>query len=251
MTEWTDDRIPLWVPPVEGESLDSWLAAYARRLRTGVPQFLSFIGLHRARPNHMVRYLTDRERQVLSERTGLASEELTPMTLEPWDGVAVNIDRPTRRLSRPPNWRHTGNTSRFCPGCLDESAGRWQISWRLPWSFTCTRHGMLLLDCCPECGQPPVVHGRQHLRNAPAGVCLYGTGTAGAAPASSSCRTRLPPSSLQTHWSSIPSKTSPLNSCKSAIHWTTPCCVVANWLSSAGRHCEDQRQAVHSAFRCP
>ncbi|WP_329142860.1 TniQ family protein [Streptomyces sp. NBC_01456] len=182
MTEWTDDRIPLWVPPVEGESLDSWLAAYARRLRTGVPQFLSFIGLHRARPNHMVRYLTDRERQVLSERTGLASEELTPMTLEPWDGVAVNIDRPTRRLSRPPNWRHTGNTSRFCPGCLDESAGRWQISWRLPWSFACTRHGMLLLDCCPECGQPPVVHGRQHLRNSPAGVCLYGTGTAGAAP---------------------------------------------------------------------
>lgn len=178
MTEWTDERIPLWVPPVEGEALDSWLAAYSRRLRTDVSQFLSFVGLHGTRPNHMVRCLTARERHVLSERTGLAQEGLMAMTLEPWDGVAVTIDRPTRRLIRPPNWRHTGNTTRCCPGCLDESAGRWQISWRLPWSFACTRHGTLLLDRCPECGQPPVVHGRRSLRYTPPGVCLYGTGSA-------------------------------------------------------------------------
>ncbi|MFE3547145.1 TniQ family protein [Streptomyces kronopolitis] len=178
MTEWTDERIPLWVPPVEGEALDSWLAAYSRRLRTDVSQFLSFVGLHGARPNHMVRCLTERERHVLSERTGLVAEGLIAMTLEPWDGVAVTIDRPTRRLIRPPNWRHTGNTTRWCPGCLGESAGRWQISWRLPWSFACTRHGTLLLDRCPECGQPPMVHGRRSLRDTPLGVCVYGTGSA-------------------------------------------------------------------------
>lgn len=173
MTEWTDERIPLWVPPVEGEALDSWLAAYSRRLRTDVSQFLSFVGLHGTRPNHMVRCLTERERQVLSERTGLAPERLIEMTLEPWDGVAVSIDRPTRRLIRPPNWRHTGNTTRYCPGCLGESAGRWQISWRLPWSFACTRHGTLLLDRCPACGQLPMVHGRRSLRDTPLnGLCL-------------------------------------------------------------------------------
>ncbi|MCX5205193.1 TniQ family protein [Streptomyces sp. NBC_00237] len=178
MTQWTDGRIPLWVPPVEGEALDSWIEAYARRLRTEFPQFVRFLGLPGARGNLMVRCLTEHERQVLSKRTGLSPDSLTAMTLEPWDGLAVTLDRPTRRLNRPPHWRHTGNTTRYCPRCLDETAGRWQITWRLPWSFACTRHGVLLLDRCPECRQVPLVHGRRRLREVPAASCLYGTGSA-------------------------------------------------------------------------
>ena len=73
---------------------------------------------------------------MLSKRTGLGSDCLTAMTLQPWEDLAVIIDRPTRRLIRPPHWRHTGNYTR----CLEETAGRWQIAWRLPWSFACTRH---------------------------------------------------------------------------------------------------------------
>ncbi|MCX4759607.1 TniQ family protein [Streptomyces sp. NBC_01275] len=175
---WSNERIPLWVPPVEGEALDSWLAAYSRRLRTDLPHFVRFLGLPQGRGNLMVRCLTEHEQEVLSKRTGLGSDCLTAMTLQPWDDLAVIIDRPTRRLIRPPHWRHTGNYTRYCPRCLDETAGRWQIAWRLPWSFACTRHGTMLLDRCPECGQPPLVHGRRQLRNTPSGVCLYGTGSA-------------------------------------------------------------------------
>ncbi len=180
MTQWTDARIPLWFPPVEGEALDSWLEAYSRRLLTAMPEFVRFLGLPGARLNHMVRCLTDHERQALSRRTGLSPDRLTMMTLEPWDGLAVTIDRRTRRLNRPPIGTYTGNFTRYCPRCLGESAGRWQLSWRLPWSFACTRHGVLLLDHCPECEQPPMVHGYRRLRKVPPGTCLYGTGGANA-----------------------------------------------------------------------
>lgn len=180
MTAWPDERIPIWVEPVAGEALDSWLEAYSRRLSTSIPEFVRFLGLPGARLNRMLRCLTEPERQVLSQRTGLSSARLTAMTLEPWDGLAVTIDRQTRRLIRPPLWRHSGNNTRYCPRCLGESAARWQLSWRLPWSFACTRHEMLLLDRCPKCGQPPLVHGYRRLRDVAPGTCLYGTGSANA-----------------------------------------------------------------------
>ncbi|MFE4330041.1 TniQ family protein [Streptomyces sp. NPDC056831] len=180
MTTWPDERIPIWVEPAAGESLDSWLEAYSRRLSTSMPEFLQFLGLRGARLNHMLRCLTEHERQVLSRRTGLSSDRLTAMTLEPWDGLAVTIDRQTRRLIRPPLWRHSGNKTRYCPRCLGESTARWQLSWRLPWSFACTRHKLLLLDRCPKCGQPPLVHGYRRLRDIAPGTCLYGTGSANA-----------------------------------------------------------------------
>ncbi|WP_149828921.1 TniQ family protein [Streptomyces tailanensis] len=174
MTAWSDERIPIWVEPTEGEALDSWLEAYSRRLSTSMPEFVRFLGLPGTRLNRMLRCLTEHERQVLSRRTGLSSDRLTAMTLEPWDGLAVTIDRQTRRLIRPPLWRHSGNNTRYCPRCLEESNARWQLSWRLPWSFACTRHEMLLLDRCPKCGQPPMVHGYRRLRDIAPGTCLYG-----------------------------------------------------------------------------
>ncbi|MFB7635040.1 TniQ family protein [Streptomyces sp. NPDC056149] len=180
MTAWPDERIPIWVEPTAGEALDSWLEAYSRRLSTSMPEFVRFLGLPGARLNRMLRCLTEHERQVLSRRTGLSSARLTAMTLEPWDGLAVTIDRQTRRLIRPPLWRHSGNNTRYCPRCLGESSARWQLSWRLPWSFACTRHEMLLLDRCPKCGQPPLVHGYRRLRDVASGTCLYGTGSTNA-----------------------------------------------------------------------
>ncbi|WP_374227332.1 TniQ family protein [Streptomyces sp. AC512_CC834] len=41
--------------------------------------------------------------------------------------------------------------SRFCPACLEETGGRWQVTWRLGWSFACIRHHVLLADRCPAC----------------------------------------------------------------------------------------------------
>ena len=41
--------------------------------------------------------------------------------------------------------------SRFCPTCLAETGGRWQLWWRLRWAFACPIHQCLLADTCPCC----------------------------------------------------------------------------------------------------
>lgn len=177
MTRWADERIPIWVPPIVGEALDSWLEAYARRLRVTASEFLHFLGLPDPRENLMVRRLTGRERDVLARTTGIPPDELATLTLEPWDGSVVSIDPDDRSLGRPRAWRHYGNHTRYCPACLHESQGRWQLAWRLPWSFACVRHGVLLLDHCPKCGREPPVNSRGHVLASQPGICLARMGT--------------------------------------------------------------------------
>lgn len=83
--------------------------------------------------------------------------------------------------------------SRYCPMCLAENGGRWQLWWRLRWAIACPVHHCLLVDCCPECGrwqrvgpiasgtlmapgfcsqQTPVAHGRKAFR---CGAALSGS----------------------------------------------------------------------------
>lgn len=54
-----------------------------------------------------------------------------------------------------------GIGSRFCPMCLDQTGGRWQLAWRLGWAFACTIHNCLLADACPHCGA--VLRRRTHV----------------------------------------------------------------------------------------
>lgn len=177
MTQWTDGRIPLWVPPVEGEALDSWIEAYARRLAVTGGEFTRFLGLSGTDPRFMVRRLTNAERDALTRRTGLTPEALAAMTLDRFDGVIVAIDPDDRSMGRPPAWRHYGSRSRFCPACLADNHGRWPLSWRLPWSFACARHELLLCDYCPACGNPPPVSAPGRGRPSSPGVCLHATET--------------------------------------------------------------------------
>ncbi|MEU1824073.1 TniQ family protein [Streptomyces abikoensis] len=163
MTRWADERIPIWVPPVVGEALDSWLEAYAHRLKTVTLDFVDFLGLPGTSLPKMVCRLTEGERDVLTRRTGLGCEQLTAMTLEPFNDSVVRIHPDTRRMLRPLAWRHYSTTSRYCPVCLGEGGGRWQLGWRLSWAFACRRHRLLLLDCCPRCGyHPPVASLGRH-----------------------------------------------------------------------------------------
>ncbi|MEU9322792.1 TniQ family protein [Streptomyces canus] len=177
MTRWTDERIPIWVPPVEGEALDSWIEAYARRLAVTGGEFTRFLGLSGTSPRLMVRRLTNTERDTLARRTGLTPEALAAMTLDRFDGVTVAIDPDDRTMGRPPAWRHYGSRSRFCPACLTHNHGRWPLSWRLPWSFACVRHELLLCDYCPACGRHPPVSTRGRSRPSSPGVCVHATET--------------------------------------------------------------------------
>lgn len=163
MTPWTDERIPLFVAPSPGEALDSWLERYAHRLRTHTVDFADYLGLRHASVRRMVRRLNDDERELLQRRTGITAEQLSSMTLERFDGSLVRIAPQTRRLTAPAHWRFYGTTSRYCPACLADDRGRWQLHWRLGWAFACTRHNLLLLEHCPACGKhPPVASGGNH-----------------------------------------------------------------------------------------
>ncbi|MDW4910671.1 TniQ family protein [Streptomyces sp. ADMS] len=173
MTGWTDERIPIGVLPASGEALDSWLERYAQRLRINTLDFVDYLGLPHVSARKMgtlgkmVRRLTEDERDVLQRRTGIGGEQLTAMTLEPYDGSLVRIDPVSRRLRCPPNWRHYGNTSRYCPACLEEEPARWQLRWRLGWTFACTWHELIMLDQCPQCGNAPPVATRGRHRAVP------------------------------------------------------------------------------------
>ncbi len=171
MTIWTPDRIPLVVAPLPGEALESWVGAYARRLRVTNKAFLTTVGLPGARLSHLALRLTADETTALQRATGVGRQVLTSMTLSPYDGLAVAILPNRRKLSRPPAWRFSGSRARYCPGCLGENAGRGPVFWRLPWAFACPTHHTLLLDFCADCHRPPHPWKARHLGPREMGAC--------------------------------------------------------------------------------
>ncbi|MFJ2195552.1 TniQ family protein [Streptomyces violaceusniger] len=155
--------LPITVPPLPGEALDSWFEAIAHRLRTPLSDLLPALGLarrveagdcRRDIPARWAILLRDHEAVGISHATGVHPEVLHAMTLAHFDGRALKIKQETRQVSR---WHHWGRQagSRFCPSCLDETKGRWKLSWRLGWMFACLDHHRLLADVCSRCGQMP------------------------------------------------------------------------------------------------
>lgn len=156
--------LPLRLAPVHGEALDSWLEALAAKLRTPMGELLTEVGLieeHRP-PGHQLPIrapwlvlLPPLAAARLSVTTGLAPETLRAMTLENYDQRALVVDRDKQALHRTRNWRRSaGSGSRYCPDCLAESGGRWQLSWRFGWAYACLTHRRLLADACPQCAGP-------------------------------------------------------------------------------------------------
>jgi hypothetical protein len=74
------------------------------------------------------------------------------LTLSAYDGIALQLDPNSHRLDASFPFGALSR-SRFCPECLRESDGRWQLAWRLGWSFVCVMHNCVLADACPTCGK--------------------------------------------------------------------------------------------------
>ncbi|MEY9878439.1 transposase [Streptacidiphilus sp. MAP12-33] len=176
MMNWSGGELPIFLAPQPGEALDSWLEAYARRLRTTTHSLTSFVGLLGSRPGAMTHRLTDHERLALQRATGLPDSALVSMTLEPFNGLTVAFDknRPGA-LRRPPHWRAFGAFPRFCPNCLRESQGRWPLVWRQPWVFACPRHHCMLLEQCPACERPVRASGTRTGGPSRPASCTRGT----------------------------------------------------------------------------
>jgi DNA-binding transcriptional ArsR family regulator len=132
--------LPLRVPPVPGEALDSWLEALARRSQVSVGTLTAALGWTvPASPGGLVAGIPAEVLRRIEYQAGLPAGRLDDAVLDRYQPLG-----PVRRRG-----------SRYCPSCLADRDGRWLLSWRLGWTFACTTHGVLLCDTCPACGQIP------------------------------------------------------------------------------------------------
>jgi len=157
--------LPIRVPPLPGEALDSWLDAMAWRLATPIAQLRQALGLTRdryraVRPGADVTsvnwavLLSDAEANQVAAVTGIPLAAVHAMTLRRYDGRLLLLDHARRAVREQYLWgRRAGSWS--CPACLADNGGRWPLSWRLVWRFACTRHNLLLVDRCPGCRRVP------------------------------------------------------------------------------------------------
>ncbi|MFF3713978.1 TniQ family protein [Streptomyces phaeochromogenes] len=150
---------PLRCAPVPGEALDSWLEAAAYKLHTPMGEVLDAVGVHewgRAQRAPWMVLLRHHEAEDLAAATGISPPNLHAMTLAHFDRRALVINPDRQHVVHHRSWKHGPQAgSRFCPDCLNESGGRWQLSWRLGWVYACLTHHRLLADRCPRCGARP------------------------------------------------------------------------------------------------
>lgn len=142
--------LPLQVQPLEGESIDSWLEASARAMGGTVGTLAAVAKLPATAKPSWLTWLQPAQEQLLAAATGIPAESFEAMTLGKYDGTALLIDADTERLN--PKFPFGAlSRSRYCPTCLRETGGRWQLRWRLGWSFACLEHHCMLVDECPGC----------------------------------------------------------------------------------------------------
>lgn len=134
-----------------GEAVDSWLEATAAHLGTTVGALARDARLSVATRPEWIRWIGPDELSALQAVTGISAVAIQAMTLQSYDGRALRLDPISHRLDHSFPFGPLPQ-SRFCPKCLKETRGRWQLSWRLGWSFLCAEHQCLLADECLQCG---------------------------------------------------------------------------------------------------
>lgn len=149
-------RIPMRLTPVPGESLDSWLIAYAHRLDAPIADLLAQSGVDLrtfgTEPRMLARGPSAAALERVAHVTGHSREELE----QTFNGLRrYEAGLRSANVSGRSFLPATMRSSRFCPACLADNEGRWQVSWRLPWVVACPNHRVLLATRCPACAALP------------------------------------------------------------------------------------------------
>ena len=153
--------IPIRLPPLPGEALDSWLETYAHLLHVTVRDIFALAGVDCARLTRAgerqhklwLYQLDEPGLAALSTVTGIPAKTLADMTLARYEGTGLAAVTAAPGLPRTPRWWRQPIGSRYCPRCLAANGGRWMLTWRIPWTFACTGCQVLLADTCPDCGR--------------------------------------------------------------------------------------------------
>lgn len=164
--------LPIRVAPIPGEAIDSWLEFTANRLAVSWGEMLDALGLPPGGSGYPP-WAVDASRgqlQDISHATGVSVVQLQKMLLRHYNGHALVLEGSSLIYSASSPWtRRSG--SRYCPECLRDSGGRWQLAWRLGWAFACVRHRCLLVDTCPTCGRIPRISVPPSCANPQPGHC--------------------------------------------------------------------------------
>lgn len=157
---------PVAPQPVPGETFGSWVRRLAAANLTPLMHVLHHLGLidrahHTAKPTAYGLHLTDDQLATIEHMTGIDSDRIKATLFSTWIGGPAkpvsldeaNLSESARRFGQN-NWLYV-NHSHYCPQCLEETGGAWQLAWRLPWVFACLAHGRFLREMCPGCQRRP------------------------------------------------------------------------------------------------
>jgi hypothetical protein len=149
----TIQRLPIRIAPIDDEPIDSWVEAYATRLRAEVGEMWTVLFPTIVRQQsiaHLYKRIGSREVDHLVRVTAIPSDVIM-WTVPALTGHLSAASGADSHVSVGAWLRH----SKFCPTCLAERNGRWRTSWRHSLVVACHLHDSMLIEGCSACGQPP------------------------------------------------------------------------------------------------
>jgi len=167
--------LPRSLDPVPHESLPGYILRLAYRLERTPGRIAQLTGLaprtRTSREGHVpasaMLYLDPDTAAQFARTTRLSHAEVAALCMNRYAARYPPLDfgrgDPRRRagtVARSNPWVST-NSTRYCPQCLardgaasQQGSGGWQQLWRLPIIAACAVHQQILLQVCPQCGQP-------------------------------------------------------------------------------------------------
>ena len=158
---WTISGRWPWRPSLlPDETFSSWFARLAAGNGLYPAELYRLVkpGGH-PRPRDLDRYVEPDLQVTLAERTGVEPETLRHAAFTRWAGVVFDEDDGRNKLP----WLPLAGTEdskrsfgqQVCPACLREDRVPYlRLSWRLGFLTACPHHHRLLIDRCPDCGEP-------------------------------------------------------------------------------------------------
>jgi hypothetical protein len=155
--------------PLEDELLSSWLIRTAYMHHSDPATFLNLYFPeydYHLWDNDLDLYKNASFFNLLSIKTGFKKETIYGMTLKSYEGwLSETIYYNNRNAFIMPIFRRKRNirqhAQRICPLCLNEDKQPYlRKKWRLFFSTACVQHKCFLIDKCPSCSEPFVIHKR-------------------------------------------------------------------------------------------
>lgn len=152
--------LPRVLRPLPGEAFASFIERNARFQNVQVITLLHRIGLidveeAQAIPNGYGVFIEPSRKEVIAGALRLTTDELDSLLLEGLNGIAYEAQYTADgafdlRSTTMGSWVYMAG-SHVCPECVRGRDGYWRTAWKLPWSFACVEHQLMLAADCPSC----------------------------------------------------------------------------------------------------